>query len=201
MTDYFALLGQPRRPCLERDALKQRFLLLSAGTHPDKTAAGGKADREAAAQAFTEFNAAYQCLAEPKTRLLHLLELETGNKPKGIQEIPAALADQFAEVATACRLADSFLAEKSKTTSPLLQAQLFERGQEWVEQLNTLQQKLNGLSSQLSERLERLDRQWNAANAEARRPLLPHLEELYRLFSYSNRWHRQIQERVVQLSL
>ena len=36
MTDYFALLNEPRRPWLDADLLKQTFLTLSAGAHPDK---------------------------------------------------------------------------------------------------------------------------------------------------------------------
>ena len=86
-------------------------------------------------------NAAYHCLAEPKSRLLHLLELELGAKPKDIQPIPATLADLFAEVANTCRKADGFLDEKNNATSPLLQVQLFERGQDWIEKLNLLQRK------------------------------------------------------------
>ena len=36
MTDYFAVLEEPRRPWVEPDALKQRYLLLSAQYHPDR---------------------------------------------------------------------------------------------------------------------------------------------------------------------
>src|SRR5580692_4379250 len=149
MTDNFALLNEPRRPWLDTDALKQKFITLSASAHPDKIHSAGDMEKNSAAKSFAELNAAYNCLAEPKSRLLHLLELELGAKPKDIQQIPKDLADLFAEVSTACRSADSFLAEKSKVTSPLLQVQLFERGQDWVEKLNALQKKLNGLHEQL----------------------------------------------------
>ena len=160
MTDCFALLSEPRRPWLEPDALKQKFFTLSASLHPDKIHASGEAARSGAAKSFVELNAAYQCLAEPKSRLLHLLELELGAKPQDIQPIPAALADQFAEVALTCRNADGFLAERKRVTSPLLQVQWFERGQAWVEKLNALQQTLNGLHRQLLAELKALDEQW-----------------------------------------
>ena len=62
-----------------------------------------------------------------------------GAKPKDVQQIPPALADLFAEVATTCRNADTFLAEKGQVTSPLLQVRSFERAQEWMEKLNGLQ--------------------------------------------------------------
>jgi len=200
MPDYFALLNEPRRPWLDTGALKQKFLVLSAAAHPDKIHAASDMEKSAAAKSFAELNAAYTCLADPKTRLLHLLELELGTKPKDIQQIPAALADLFAEVAMTCRSADGFLAEKAKATSPLVQVQLFERGQEWVEKLNALQQKLNTLRDQLITSLQSLDAQWLTADNAARNQSLSKLEDHYRLFGYLNRWNNQIQERVVQLS-
>jgi curved DNA-binding protein CbpA len=200
MIDYFAFLNEPRRPWLDADSLKQKFLALSASTHPDKVHAAGELEKSGAAKSFAELNAAYHCLAEPKSRLLHLLELELGAKPGDIQQIPAALADLFAEVATACRSADGFLTEKSKAASPLLQVQLFERGQQWVEKLNALRKKLNGLHDQWLGELRSLDEKWMNPDAASHRDVLAKAEELYRLFGYFNRWNRQIHERVVQLS-
>lgn len=200
MTDYFALLDELRRPWLEADLLKQKFLSLSATIHPDKIQSTNEGDKQAAAKRFAEFNAAYNCLAAPKTRLLHLLELERGAKPKDIQQIPAALADLFAEVAAVCRDTDRFLAEKTKAASPLIQVQLFEHAQGWIEQLNRLQKKLGGLHGELLAKLKSLDVLW-AGDRTDRSIVLNELENLYRLFSYFNRWNAQIQERIVQLAL
>ena len=200
MTDNFALLNEPRRPWLDADLLRQKFITQSASLHPDKIHSAGDAEKNAAAKKFAELNAAYHCLAEPKSRLLHLLELELGAKPKDIQQIPAALADLFAEVSMTCRGADDFLAGKSKVTSPLLQVQWFERGQEWIEKLNRRQRILTESREKISAELRSLDAKWISAADGSRREILPALEELYRLFGYFNRWHNQIQERVVQLS-
>jgi DnaJ-domain-containing protein 1 len=200
MTDFFALLNEPRRPWLDADLLKQKFLALASDAHPDRVHNASELEKSQATQRYAQLNAAYNCLAEPKLRLLHLLELELGAKPKDIQQIPAALADLFAEVANNCRSADGFLAEKSKATSPLVQVQLFERGQDWIEKLNVFQRKLNELCEKLTGELKLLDAEWVSADAAARREILPKLEELYRLFGYFNRWNNQIQERVVQLS-
>ncbi|HVU27968.1 MAG TPA: J domain-containing protein [Verrucomicrobiae bacterium] len=201
MTDYFALLGEPRRPWLDSDSLKKKFLALSAETHPDKILSTDETVKAAATKKFAELNAAYNCLAEPKFRLLHLLELELGAKPKEIQQIPTVLADLFAEVAANCRNADNFLVEKAKTTSPLLQVQFFERAQEWIERLNSLQIKLNDLRGQLIDKLKSIDAKWMETNAESKRELLPQLEDIYRLLGYFNRWNNQIQERIVRLQL
>lgn len=199
MTDYFALLGEPRRPWLDEDALKLKFLALAAEAHPDKQHGSGEPEKAAANRRYAELNAACQCLREPKSRLLHLLQLELGTKPADVQQIPPILADLFAEVATTCRNADTFLAEKNRTTSPLLQAQSFERGQEWVDRLRELQKKLAGFNANLLEELKSVDAEW-ISTPSARTVSLNRLEELYRLFGYFNRWNSQIQERIVQLS-
>jgi curved DNA-binding protein CbpA len=200
MTDYFALLNEPRRPWLDADLLKQKFLALASDLHPDRVHNAGDAEKSAATRQYTELNAAYNCLLDPKARLLHLLELELGAKPMDIRQIPGALADFFAEVATTCRSADGFLVEKARATSPLAQVQLFERGQDWVAKLNGLQGTLNALQEKLTGELKSLDAQWPGADATTHGNLLPKLEELYRLFGYFNRWNNQIQERVVRLS-
>jgi DnaJ-domain-containing protein 1 len=200
MTDYFALLNEPRRPWLDSDSLRQKFLALAAGAHPDHIHGAGELEKAGATRHYAELNAAYNCLAAPKSRLLHLLELELSAKPKDIQQIPSVLADMFAEVATTCRNADVFLAEKSKAASPLLQVRLFERAQEWIERLNLLQRKLNEWHENLTNELKALDEKWSVADT-THRDILPKLEELYRLFGYFNRWNSQIQERIVQLTL
>src|ERR1017187_4958286 len=200
VTDYFALLKEPRRPWLEPETLKKKFLALAAGIHPDRIHNADESEKGPANRRYAELNAAYHCLAEPKSRLRHLLELELGAKPNDVQQIPTALADLFAEVATTCRNADTFLAEKGRVTSPLLQVQLFERAQEWIERLNDLQKKLDEPRERLMGGLKSLDEIWIAADAASRGEIFSKLEELYRLFGYFNRWNSQIQERIVQLS-
>jgi curved DNA-binding protein CbpA len=205
MTDNFALLNEPRLPWLDPDELKQKFLPLSAEVHPDRVHNASDADKSAANKRYAELNAAYNCLREPKERLLHLLELELGEKPSDIQKIPPGTMDLFVEVGQTCRDADTFLAEKSKVTSPLLKVQMFERGQEWVDKLNALQQKINSKRAELSTELCKLNSVWQEAppiDSPERAAALPleRLEQIYRVFSYIARWSEQIQERVVQLS-
>src|SRR6267378_3594701 len=142
MTDYFALLDEPRRPWLDAEALKAKFLSLSADVHPDRVHGASPSVRESASQHFAQLNAAFNCLREPKDRLRHLLELELGAKPKDVQEIPPDLADLFIEIATLCREVDAFLGERAKVQSPLLRVQLFEHAQEWIDRLNVMQRRL-----------------------------------------------------------
>jgi len=198
--DNFALLNEPRRPWLDPEALKQKFRALASDAHPDRVPNANESEKAAVTRRYAELNAAFNCLAEPKSRLLHLLELELGAKPKDIERIPAGLADLFAAVANLCREADVFLAEKNQATSPLVQVRLFERGQGWVGRLNELQKKLDDLRGQLTDELKSLDEKWTANSPDLPGENLRKLEELYRLFGYFNRWNGQVQERVVRLS-
>ena len=199
MTDFFALLNEPRRPWLDSDLLKEKFLALSATVHPDRVHSLGETERAAAQERYTGLNAAYNTLREPKDRVRHLLELELGALPKDIQRIPTELMDLSLEVGKACREADAFLAEKAKVTSPLLQVTFFERSDEFADISKALRQRLNATNERLLEELRQIDAAWQSGSTP-QKPLLPRLEELYRLFSYFARWTGQIQERIVRLS-
>ena len=203
MTDCFALLQEAHRPWLDPDSLKQKFLALSAQVHPDRAHNSSEAEKNAAHVRYMEINAAYNCLRDPKERLRHLLELERGSKPNDLQEIPPDLMNMFMEVSQVCRDTDAFLAEKAKVSSPLLKVQLFERSQAWTDKLTALQHTLNSWHERLISELKATDAEWYSApnpDASKHTSTLQHLEELYRLFSYFNRWSAQIQERIARLS-
>ncbi len=205
MIDYFALLNEPKRPWLDPDLLKNKFFAISAVAHPDRSHLGSDAEKQAANDRYSEINTAYNCLREPKERLLHLLELERGMKPADIERIPAGAMELFMEAVQVCRAADGFLADKAKVTSPLLKVHTFEQAMGWTDTLNTLQQTLHVKREELLAELKAMNAHWESApeaDPVARRSVLPlaRLEEIYRAISYISRWTGQIQERVVQLS-
>ena len=203
MTDYFAVLGEPRRPYLDAEALKQKFLTLSATFHPDRVHGAGNSELREAQDRYTELNAAYQCLREPKERLKHLIELERGARPDQVQRIPPDLMTLSLEVGQACREADVLVAEKARTRSPLLLVSVFERAQDKTEKLNVFQKRLETGRAALLASLRELDGEWNAESVttEKRNAMLSRIEDLYRLLSYYERWNSQVRERIVQLSL
>ncbi len=202
MTDYFALLNEPRRPGLDTDRLRQQFLARAADVHPDRVHQASDAEKTAANRHYAELNAACQCLTDPKTRLLHLLELERGSRPAEIQSIPTALADWFVDIAAICQEADTFLLEREQVTSPLLKIQWFERAQDWIERIQVWQQKLNNMRGELDDRLKMLDAAWQTTSQspDTKVASLARLEELYRFYGYFNRWQNQLSERVARLS-
>ena len=196
MPDYFTLLNESRRPWLEPDALKERFLTLSAEVHPDRVHQSSEADKLAANRRYTELNAAYNCLREPRERLRHMLELELGKKPSDLTNVPNDLMELFFSVGKLLREVDGFIAEKGRATSPLLQVQFFERGQECVEKLGGLRRVLDSKRDPLLSELKALNVTWNDNPPKT----LERLLGIWRLLSFYDRWLAQIQERVVQLS-
>jgi DnaJ-domain-containing protein 1 len=200
MTDYFALLGEPRRPWLEAEQLKVKFHKLSAQAHPDKASA---AERETANQRFAGLNSAYNCLRDPKERLRHLLELALGKRPSQTQVLPAGLMDWFGEIAGLRRDVQAFLAEARKVKSPLLRVELFERAQDWTDRLRAVQHRLNDRENQLLHELQVLDGEWvQLRDAQANRSvLLQRLEHIQQELGFCTRWSGQLQETIVQLAL
>jgi curved DNA-binding protein CbpA len=205
MTDNFALLDEPRRPWIDPEALKQKFLALSAQVHPDRVHNAPTVERQAADRRYSELNGAYNCLREPKERLRHLLELEQGTKPADIQNVPTETMDLFFETGRLCKEADAFLGEKARAASPILKAQLFERSHECLGKLLAMQQKINARRDELLAELKTMNPAWESTtNEPAQREPVPlplgRLEEIYRLLGYFGRWRDQIQERSVRLS-
>lgn len=199
MTDYFALLNEPRRPWLDANSLKQKFRALSGEVHPDRVHNAAEAEKRAVNQRCTELNAAYNCLREPKARLRHLLELERGTAIKDLRQPPNDLVDLSFEVGRVCRDADRLIAEVAKATSPLLKVQLFERSQNQIEKLNALQQTIAAQREQVVEELKAIDAEWQS-NPSTRGALLPKLDVIGGQFGFFARWNQQLQEQMVRLA-
>ncbi len=204
MTDCFTLFDEPRRPWLDAAALKAKFLARSSAVHPDRVHSAPEAERATAQECYTALNAAFNTLREPKDRLQHLLELESGAKPGNIQSTPAELTDLFFEVGRLCRDVDFFLLEKERTQSPLLKVKMFQRAMDWTNQINALQTRLHAKRGELENEVSAMNVLWESAppEPEARRAALPlaRLEQFYRTFSFLSRWTGQLQERLVQLA-
>jgi len=196
VVDYFELLGQPRRPWLDPEILKNKFLQASAQIHPDRVHGDSSKAKQQAQNTYTQLNTAYQTLRAPKERLGHLLELETGHKPAAIQSAPGDLMNLFLEIGSVCRAADKFIQERGMVTSPLLRVGLFEKAEQIAEKLRALRELVGQRSEGAEKSLIALNTTWEGGGKD-----LGKLEESYRTFSYLARWSEQLQERLVQLAL
>lgn len=198
-------MTEARRPWLDVDLLKARFLESSALVHPDRFHGAPEPERVEAGRRYTELNSAHQVLRDPRQRLLHLVELESGSRPPDIQRIPPGTMDLFVDIGQACRDGDAFLERRAAVTSPMLKVKLFQEGMGWVEKLKGLQARVRARESELESELQKLNASWEAAPAVgsaerlARLPM-DRLVEIYRGLSYVARWTEQLQERLVRLA-
>ena len=203
MKDCFALLNEARRPWIEPDTLKQKFLALSSEAHPDRVHTASNVQKQEAQDRYVELNSAYNRLRDPKERLLHLIELERGTRPKDVQRIPPELSALFGDLNQACRETDALLAQKRQVTSPLLMVEMFDRAQQQTEKLLALQKTIAGKREAFLGEIQAIDREWEIhpdGSSPGRAKALEQLEELYPLLSYLTRWAAQLQERIVQLA-
>jgi curved DNA-binding protein CbpA len=189
MTDYFALLEQPRAPWLDAAALKEIYHRKTLQSHPDT----GTPDQ---ADDFAQLNEAYQVLQDPKRRLHHLLTLENCAPPSGHQAVPQELQDLFLLLGGLSQRANRVL-EQSRTTSnalarSLLQPQIVEIQKE----VNELRAKVTELLEAETERLREL----SSAPVDDRGAFLATLTNLYFNFAYLGRWSSQLDELAFQLS-
>jgi curved DNA-binding protein CbpA len=192
MTDYFALLDQPKAPWLDLEKLKDTYHQKTLQTHPDALTKRAGADAT-----FANLNEAYQVLQDPKRRLHHLLSLEGAAPSSANQTVPTELHDLFPRIG-ALTQRTNLLLEKIQATSnalsrSLLKPQILEVQRETKEVRGTIQ----SLSDASLEQLRQINAAWTRSPAEH----IDGLSNLYFAFAYLSRWSAQLDEMTFQLSL
>jgi curved DNA-binding protein CbpA len=194
MTDYFALLNQPRAPWLDPDLLKDAYHKQTLQTHPDSQT--NRANSDPTDASFVRLNEAYQVLQDPKRRLHHLLSLEGRAPSSADQTVPKQLHDLFPAVGALTQRANLLL-EKIQGTSnalsrSLLKPQLLEVQKETKEVRSHIQDLSDASLAEL--------REINAAWAKNPAQQIEGLSNLYFAFAYLTRWSSQLDELAFQLS-
>jgi curved DNA-binding protein CbpA len=189
MTDYFALLGQPRAPWLDPAALKKAYHRQTLQSHPDTATP----DRE---NDFAELNEAYQVLQDPKRRLHHLLSLESGAPASANQVIPQELQELFLLIGALTQRANA-LQEKIRTASNTLSRSLLKPQMvELEKEVSDLRQKNRELIDAANGQLREINSAWGNDRAGQVVPL----SNLYITFAYLGRWSAKLDELAFQLS-
>jgi DnaJ-domain-containing protein 1 len=192
--NHFARFGLEPRPWVDSEELKQNFLRLSTGAHPDKAQPSEKASSE---REFKELNQSYNVLRNTRARLLHLLELSGLPKQEHVQDVPLPALELFPVVATATRRADGLIMEKAAAASPMLKVQWMERGMEEIEALQRLQGRIGESIQQIESSVRELDGAWSVSAAG---PALKQLSEAASTLGFLERWKAQLQERIGALT-
>jgi curved DNA-binding protein CbpA len=176
MTDYFALLQQPRKPWLDAEQLKQKYHQLAREKHPE----------------MAVLNEAYRVLADPKLRLHHLLSLEGAPPSTAGQPVPDQLANLFIEIGTLVIDVDRVLGEATAATNALSKSLL---KPSILEQQKRVREKLTRVRSLYENALSDLRSIDNAQQS------LPQIENSYHQLAYLTRWKDLLEERQFRLSI
>jgi curved DNA-binding protein CbpA len=188
MTDFFALLDQPRNPWLDPDELKQAFHGKTLRAHPD---AQPQSDDE-----FALLNEAYQVLRDPKRRLQHLLQLE-GAPPSGESaSVPREVEELFPEVAALTQEADGAAQKATATTNALSLSLARAEIVKTLRALDAMLKKLEALEQNAQQALREMSPRWQTdAKTE-----VPQLQRVYLEFSYVTRWIAELREKQIRLT-
>jgi DnaJ-domain-containing protein 1 len=190
MTDFFALLEQPRQPWLDPAALKQKYHQLTRAAHPDVPSCESSTE-------FASINEAYRTLLDPKLRIHHLLALEAAKPSERNCVVPEELQELFLKIGSLTqnsqRLLEQFGNTKSELSRSLLKADLLDlqrQAQECLEQSRASHENCVA-------ELHQLNTLWNTNEQQA----IIGLNVLHDRIAYLSRWIAQLEEMQFQLSL
>lgn len=97
-TDYFQVLGVPRRLLVDADVLQRRYYELNRQLHPDLYQTGPEMAREASLRNTAAVNRAYRTLRDPTDRALYWLSLHGEKLGSNNNRVPPELATLVFEV-------------------------------------------------------------------------------------------------------
>lgn len=183
MIDYFALLGVERRPAITEEILKGAYFRKSESLQSGPAESGD----------LFAVNAAFRTIANPATRIQHLLKLEFGDSGGG--KIGADLGELFGSVVKVLQNADQELGSLSAQSSPILRALAYQRLDGLRQQLEQVEKELSHRESRLLTEIARLDQSWFENSAHARRPLAQIALDL----TFVQKWLGQVRERLIRL--
>ena len=187
MTDYFEVVGLPRRAALDAEAVRAAFQARGAALHPDH--ARVETDRAEKADAFQVLQEAYAVLSSTPRRLRHLLELRGQEAPRsGV--IDETLMPLFSRIHPLLQNADSLLAQKAQATSALSRALLTAPTLEMESALAECAGKLLERSRELHATLRAWDEVAPAAES---------LASAWQDAAFIEKWELQIQQRRLRL--
>ncbi|MDP9005084.1 MAG: DnaJ domain-containing protein [Verrucomicrobiota bacterium] len=194
MTDYFALLNQPRAPWLDPHQLKDAYHRQTLQTHPDTRADRAGADQTDAS--FARLNEAYQVLQDPKRRLHHLLSLEGCAPSSADQTVPKQLHNLFPAVGSLTQRANLLLQKIQGTSNALSRSLLKPQLLELQKETTEIRSEIQDLSDASLAELREINTAWPKNSAQQ----IEDLSNLYFAFAYLTRWSSQLDELAFQLS-
>jgi len=97
-SDYFSVMGLPRRLAIDARVLEPVFHALSRRFHPDVYRLASPRERMIALENSAVLNQAYRTLRDPFERAAYLADLELGRETAGREQAPRELFEAILEV-------------------------------------------------------------------------------------------------------
>jgi len=183
MIDYFALLDSERRPAINEEFLKNTYFRQTESLRLNR----------AEPDSLSSLNAAFRILANPATRIQHLLKLEFGDSHGG--QIGSDLGQLFGAVVEALQKADQEFGSLTTESSALLRALAFQRMEKVRDRLNQVDDDLSQQERILLSELDRFDALWTESPAECREPLA----QIALRLTFIQKWLSEVRERKIRL--
>jgi hypothetical protein len=183
MIDYFALLEIERRPAINDEFLKNAYFRKTESFRLNQVES----------EALSSLNLAFQTLANPATRVQHLLKLEFGDARGG--KIESDLGALFGNVVEALQNADQEFGSLSTESSALVRALAYHRMDGMRESLNQSEKELSKREFSLLSELGRLDRIWLENPNQCREPLA----QIALSLTFVQKWLNQVRQRKIRL--
>ena len=181
MTDYFAVVGLPRRPGVDENVLQENYLKRAASWHPD--APGGDVEK------FRELQDARKILSDPAARLRHLLALEGYESQAGSSQ---AAPELFLEVAGVLEMSKSVRRRLENTRSAIGRAALVPERQRAEQRILQISGEVAARREELLNLLAREDRNWPDADFST-------LEKIGKTLVFLTRWSSELRDSLFQL--
>ncbi len=183
MIDYFAVLDIERRPAINEESLKHSYF------RKTESLRFGQAE----ADALASLNLAFRIIANPATRIQHLLKLEFGDVREG--QIGSDLGELFGSVVDTLQEADREFGSLATESSALLRALAFQRMGGVRENLDQIENELSKRESRMLSQLGELDRVWLGSPAQCRESLA----QIALRLTFIQKWLSEVRERKIRL--
>lgn len=183
MIDYFALLDIERRPAVSDEFLKNVYFRKTESFR----------QHQVESDDFASLNLAFRTLANPATRIQHLLRLEFGDARGG--HIEADLGELFGNIVEALQRADQEFGSISTESSALIRALAFHRMDGMRESLDRSEKELSKRECGLLSELGQLDSMWMENPAQCRESLA----QIALSLTFVQKWLNEVRERKIRL--
>jgi hypothetical protein len=177
MTDFFLLFGLLRRPAIDLEDLKKAFARQNSAKEIGKTAD----------QAV--LNEAYRVLADPVSRLDHLLSLESV-KPRDLV-VSGEVEGWFERVAEVLHRFDQVHCQLTQESLHLLRAAKLDSLRENLLTIEEVADGLGEVHRSLLEQVDEISADWPGNRSDA----LPRLVQLALDLKFTQKWLSELRER------